>query len=252
MLHVHLESLSGGPTRGGGLAVVHRDNLVVRTSSLQGECRSSTFELQLVEVRTDGGFIIVANIYRSPTQALGASFFGELTDLLANILTKSSKHLLITGDLNCSEPNPNNADDRQTSVFELFGFAQMVRELTRGSNLLHVLACMEGDSFVENVSIDNAGCLSIHRMVLAQLNLGWRRHQPVTFSYRRVREIDFPVFESNLRASSLFINPSASADGYVVQLENVLTTELGKVAPLKTVTRRSTGKPSPKKRSKQR
>ena len=104
MLHVNCESLSGGPTRGGGLAVVHRDNLVVRTSSLQGECQSSTFELQLVEVCADGGFIIVANIYRPPTQALSASFFDELTDLLANILTKSSKRLLITGDLNCLGP----------------------------------------------------------------------------------------------------------------------------------------------------
>ena len=151
--------------------------------------------------------------------------------------------LLITGDLNCPGPDPNNADDRLASVFELFGFAQLVREPTQESNLLDVLACMEGDSFVENVSVDDAGCLSVHQMVLAQLNLGWRRHQPVTFSYRRVREVDFPLFESNLRASSLFINPLASADGYVDQLENVLTMKLGKVAPLKTVTRTSTGKP---------
>ena len=92
---------------------------------------------------------------------------------------------------------------------------------TRGSNLLDVLVCMEGDSFVENVSVDDAGCLSDYRMVLAQLNLGWRRHQPVTFSHRRLHEIHFPLFESNLRASSLLINNSASADGYVDQLENV-------------------------------
>ena len=79
-------------------------------------------------------------------------------------------------------------------------------------------------------------------MVLAQLALGWRRLKPVTFSFRRLKQLNFDFFENSLRSSSLFKNPATIANGFANQLAEVLTSELDKVAPLKTVTHTSTGK----------
>ena len=60
---------------------------------------------------------------------------------------------------------------------------QTVSGLTRGNNLHDILAHNEEESFVNNVRLGDAGCASDHRMVLAQLALGWRCLKPVTFSF---------------------------------------------------------------------
>ena len=95
---------------------------------------------------------------------------------------------------------------------------------------------------MNNVRLDDAGCASDHLMVLAQLALVWRRLKPVMFSSRRLKQHNFDFFENSLRNSSLFTNPVTSANGFADQLAEVLTSELDKVASLKTVTRTSTGK----------
>ena len=95
---------------------------------------------------------------------------------------------------------------------------------------------------MKNVRLDDAGCVSDHRMVMAQLALGWRRLKPVTFSVHRLKQLNFDFFENSLRNSSLFTNQATSANGFADQRAEVLTLELDKVAPLKTVTCTSTGK----------
>ena len=48
VLHIHFKSEQSGPTRGGGLIVIHRDSLVVRNYELHEQSQSTSFELQLV------------------------------------------------------------------------------------------------------------------------------------------------------------------------------------------------------------
>ena len=138
------------------------------------------------------------------------------------------------------EADSNTVDDGLISVFDLFGMTLLVRRPTRGVNLLDVLACGEDDhESVKNVRLDDVGCLSHHRMVLASLSFGWRHINPVSFSYRPITSVDCSLFDANLRASSLLQQPNGFAD----QMADVITGELDKAAPLKTVKRLSSGKP---------
>ena len=147
-------------------------------------------------------------------------------------------------DFNCARTDSNTVDDGLVSVFDLFGMTQLVRGPTRGVNLLDVIACGKDDhESVKNVRLDDAGCLSDHLMVLASLSFGWRRINPVSFSYRLIKSVDASLFETNLRASPLFSNPARTANGFADQRADVITGELDKSSPLKTVTRLSSGKP---------
>ena len=107
--------------------------------------------------------------------------------MLTNVLATTGRSILLTGDLNCIGKDSNSIDVKLTTVLELFGMVLAVKGPTRGNSLLDILAHNEEDSFVNNVRLDDAGCVSDHRMVLAQLALGWKRFKPVTFSFRRLK-----------------------------------------------------------------
>ena len=94
-----------------------------------------------------------------------------------------------------------------------------------------------------DVSIDDAGGASDHRLIKAKFSFSWQRWTPITYSYRPLGIMDFESFEQNIRASSLFTNPAATADSFTNQMREVITAELDKQAPLKTVTRKAGGKP---------
>ena len=89
--------------------------------------------------------------------------------------------------INCPGTDSNTVDARLTAVLDLFYMVQTVSGPVRGNNLLDVLAHNEEESFMNNIPLDDAGCVSDHRMMLAQLGLGWRRLKPVTFSFRRLK-----------------------------------------------------------------
>ena len=118
VLHVHRESEKGGPKRGGGLAVIHRDSLVDRNYALQEQSKSTKFELQLVYVRAGASSIIIANIYRPTSQFNNAVFFDEIANLLTNIPVTTRKGQLLTGYFNCPGKDSNTIDTGLTSVLE--------------------------------------------------------------------------------------------------------------------------------------
>ena len=101
---------------------------------------------------------------------MNAVFFNEIVDLLTNILATTRKSLLLTGDFTYPGKDSNTIDTRLTAVLELFGMVQTVSGPTRnGNNLLDILAHNDEESFVNNVQLDDAGCVSDHRMMLVQL-----------------------------------------------------------------------------------
>ena len=127
------------------------------------------------------------------------------------------------------------------SVLDVFGLIQLVPGPTLDNNLLDIVAGQKEECIVEEVQVDDAGCISDHRHVLAHLRIGWRRQTSVTFKYRRIYQMDHVQFETNWRASSLFINPAKNVDEYRDQLADDVTQELDRLAPVKTATRSSSG-----------
>ena len=77
-------------------------------------------------------------------------------------------------------------------------------------------------------------------MILASLDItaSGRTNHSVSFSYRPIKNINAAEFESRLRRSTLYSSPSADAESFAKQIEDVVTTTLDEVAPLRTRSRR--------------
>ena len=149
-------------------------------------------------------------------------------------LNERADHTLTAHPLtlnNSPDKNSNTINARLTAVLELFGLVQTVSGPTRGNNFLKILAhnflvlqTMDGlmmqtvctiiECFVNNVRVDDADCMSDHRMTLAQLASGWRHLKPVLFSFHRLKQLNFDFFENCLNSSSLFASPATSANGF--------------------------------------
>ena len=208
-------------------------------------CPTTTFEHQIVQIKSErSAGLILINIYRPPNSwNAPALFFDELEDLLSKVVTSTDQCVAICGDLNCHGVDSTSIDDRLAASFESLNLTQHVKVPTRNDNLLDVLVCSDNGSFVHDVSVDEVGGASDHRLIKARFSLTWRRWTSITYNYRPLSSMDYDMFEQNIRKSALFTNPAQTADLFTVQMEEIITAELDELAPLKTVTRKSGGKP---------
>ena len=86
-----------------GLAVIYRNGLDVTSHRLQSSTAPSTFDCQLVTVKSGkSSNVIVVNLYRKPDPAVASQlFFDELSDLISIMSTSSGGEVVVCGDLNC-------------------------------------------------------------------------------------------------------------------------------------------------------
>ena len=227
IVHVHRAMGPCDPRRGGGLAIVHRDSIEVRPHPLSDRLKPNSFELQLVRIHSSTTFMTVANIYRPPSTS-PAMFREELSDVISDVLASSPDRMLMCGDFN---------DVDITDILDTFGLNQHVKAPTRSDNLLDLLIS-DNSVAVSDVRVDDAGCVSDHRLITARIGFGTASRPPIRRTVRNIKKIDIGQFEAALRSSSLFTNPADSADAFSEQMEDVITAELDRVAPLRTVVQR--------------
>jgi len=100
IIHVHRKITEGGPTRGGGLAIISRNSIPVRIHPLAKNFNPTSFELQLVLVGTGSSSFVLMNVYRPPSQSKSV-FIDELLDVISTVTATSGKDkLLLCGDVN--------------------------------------------------------------------------------------------------------------------------------------------------------
>ena len=77
--------------RGGSLAIVYRQEINAKAHRLQPVTKPSTFEYQLVVLKTNSSTSII-NIYRPPSPWIASQpFFDELADLISVLMTSLSQ-----------------------------------------------------------------------------------------------------------------------------------------------------------------
>jgi hypothetical protein len=230
--HVFRQPTSCHPT-GGGLAFVHRSDIVVKPHPLAATICPSSFELQLVRITSTKPSITVVNAYRPPSLSI-ATFYDELSDALTTISAATVDRLMVVGDLNCPGSDATSVSSRLEDTFDVFGLKQHVNSPTR-SNPDHVLDVVATDpaSMVCDIVVDDAGQISDHRLVVATITAeSAQRHAPAVFTFRRIANIDLVAFEQKLRSSSLFLAPATTAEQFAEQMKTVIVSILDKAAPL--------------------
>jgi len=224
---------------GGGLAFVHRDDIVVKPHPLAVSTAPSSFELQLLRITSVKPSITIVNAYRPPSLSLSL-FHDELADVLSAVSAATTDRLLLCGDLNCPGVDAVSVADELSDVIDTVGLQQHVREPTRFSpdHLLDVLAT-DPALCIRNVRVDDAGLVSDHRLVVATIVIDSAKHNPpVVFTYRRIKNIDTADFEQRLYDSSLFSSPAATVDSFADQMQQVIVSTLDDIAPLRRCVRR--------------
>ena len=84
-------------TRGGGLAIIHRE--AINVSPRNHDFVHTSFELQLVNIGLKSRDIVLAKIYRPPSSSKSV-FLDEFGLLLTNLGTDAVDRLMICGDFN--------------------------------------------------------------------------------------------------------------------------------------------------------
>ena len=162
-----------------GLAVIYRDGLDVTVYRLQSTCSPTTFDCQVVKVKSGKSSNVIAKLYRKPDPAVAPQLFlDELFDLFNNLSTSSGAEVIVCGDLNCRGDASSSVDNRLATVFDLFNMVQLVHSPTREDNLLDVLVCSDGHRFVHDVVVKEAGRISDHRLVKAQWSIHSHHYTP--------------------------------------------------------------------------
>lgn len=200
-LHVPRPTTVDGPSRGGGLSIVHRESVVVRRHPLSDDIHPSTFELQLIRIGSPPSVVhAVFHIYRPQWMSSVPAFVDELADIIALFGASCTDSFIVCGDLNCPGADGTRVDELLAIALDSFGLLQHVNLPTRHDNLLDILASSD-PSVVTGVGVDDAGLISDHRLVTARLAVH-RVKQKIAYTSRNIRAIDSAVFEQKLLESS--------------------------------------------------
>jgi len=233
--HVHRPRVVGGPSKGGGLAVVYRDHLKVRTIDLQFQ--PTTFEQQSIVISSTTPPILLINIYQ-PHSPPAAAFYEELETLFSVSTSKSSARVVLCGDFNCPGSDEKSINVKLAEVFASCGLQQHVDQPTRGDHLLDVIATVDAH-IIKSIHIVDCTAMSDHRLITTVLQLRSPPPPTLQFTYRRLKQLNIFEFETALRQSVLFSNPARTTESFASQLQSVVTELLDKFAPLRTTRKRA-------------
>ena len=148
--------------------------------------------------------VVLAYIYRPPRGQV-PEFLGELADVDTSIYTACNDRLVLCGDVNCSGVDDTCVDDSLSSLLDSLGLDQLVTSPTRDDNLLDILANDTAES-LSDVEIDNAGGISDHRLVHANLTFSLPKSRVITSTFRNIKKIHPASSETALRHSVVWVN----------------------------------------------
>ena len=101
----------GGPTRGGGVALVYRDTVDVRPIELPSDQQPTAFEVLVARIVGQSSSHVIVVVYRPPSSSL-AVFLDQLADVLAFVGASCSENVVVCGDVNCHGVDPFSIDQR--------------------------------------------------------------------------------------------------------------------------------------------
>ena len=112
--------------------------------------------------------VVVTDIFRPPKCSL-PEILDEIADV-TSIYTASNDRLVLCDDDNYPGVDGTSIDDSLASLLDSLRLDQLVTSPTRDDNLLDILATDTAES-LSDVEIDDAGYISDHRLVHANLIL---------------------------------------------------------------------------------
>lgn len=141
--HVHRSPAARHPL-GGGLALISRESLTVKSHPLSCPLSPTSFELLLARVTSVKPSITIAAVYRPPDSSI-SQFITELPGVLGQVIAANTDRLPLCGDMNCPAADPMSVNEDLAQLLDVLDLRQYVDEPTR-SNPDHLLDVVAADS----------------------------------------------------------------------------------------------------------
>ena len=232
---LHQSRGSSSDKRGGGVAIIHADNIGVRPLDVGKPTQFEVLAAQLTMRPTV--HVTVVCIYRPPA-AVSRQFCDELADLLDQLVT-AKQQFIVCGDFNCPGNDGRQLDDNLSDVLQRYDLVQHVADATRGDNTLDLLLTSSDDARVLSQIAVQPTCFSDHHLVTSRIHVPRDKPTISTYQYRDLRRVDIEAFNTDIRQSSLYTFDSAMpVDDYVDLYDSEMQRLLDTHAPLTSRTRR--------------
>jgi len=234
-------------SRGGGVCIIHRNNVVVKRHPLHQRFHWQSFECQLVSVKMMRGAVAAASetfslavIYRPPssTTASLTAFYDELSELFTRLGPDiDADRFIACGDVNCPGDGQDVNPAELLSVLDTHGLRQLVTTATRrtptGSSLLDVVIASCTTRRLHQVTVSPSYDVSDHDLITWLLSVKSRPpRQVLTYRFHNLKQLDMQQFNDDIRQSEVFQKPASTADEFADQLDTVVVNILDKHCPL--------------------
>lgn len=185
---------------GGGIAIIHRENVQVRP--VKHPQMPTSFEVLETHTTTGNQTICLLTVYRSqrpdPSCHIPMSvFFNEFRSLMYKYITSPNK-LLIVGDFNIHMDEVNDLDTKNFQrILNELDLQQHVLEPTHiDGHILDLAITRNCDTLISNISVDMK--ISDHFIVL--FNVSMQKPPPLRklMKIRKFKAINIESFKSDL------------------------------------------------------
>ena len=195
---------------GGGLAVIHKSFLKIKSFRARNFPSPVSFELMATKLTSGNKETIFLNIYRPPSSKI-STFFDEFQNLLEFFVPLPSE-LIITGDFNIHTDSDLTTPNKFSCILDNFHLKQHIHFPTHDDG--HTL-----DLLITRTSSDIITHLSHHESYQSD-------HKSFTFKffshihpttqrsvihYRSFKTIDIDNFKSDILSSPLYTNPASNS-----------------------------------------
>ena len=191
-------------SHGGGLAIITRDDLQVKSHPLANSLTATSFEFQLFKLSSPATFFTILNIYH--LQVVQCRFFltSWLTLCCPSVHHRVTRCFCAVSQLCWSHKNNNQ---QRSSIYAAFPRPWPTRLLTdmgrsptwRVGNRIH--------DAVSKVLVNNAGYNSNHWLVLAKVKFSWSARRTIESMYRTFGKSTWPRYKVRFFNSHYFLHP---------------------------------------------
>ena len=224
--------------RGGGIAVIHREDIKIKCTSITNNGQFTSFEAIECDICVKQSAKLFV-IYRPPPSSKNGLTYKMFLTQFADFLEQHivcAKQLVLLGDFNL---HVESAEDREAqgfrSLIERFGLTQHVQQCThRNGHTLDLVISRSSESFVSNVSAQDHG-FPDHYPVFSQLSLQRSLNTKQVVSFRKYKSVNVSNLVEDIKKSDLCGDLSTLSLNELVELYNSVLEGLMDVhAPLKT------------------
>ena len=222
------------PSRGGGVAIIHKDSL--QTQTLPSSDAYKSFEHIERKIINKSTSLLLAVLYRPPpnsTNELSVSLFlDEFGSYLESVLLTNS-NLVICGDFNFHVDSPSNTDAQKfLELIDSTGLQQHVETRTHKCGHTLDLVLTRDSSFLTSTEVRN-DLLSDHYSVFFELDMVKPALPKKEVIYRKIKSIDLVKFRSDIVASGLPDFQHQDLDVVIDTYNSTMLDILDRHAPIK-------------------